>query len=62
MLLTSYMESFFLFFFQLCLFKEQANKEVALKTEAVASKNEALKQQASMEQMLHMKSEVNCQL
>ncbi|KAK9910308.1 hypothetical protein M0R45_034276 [Rubus argutus] len=41
---------------ELFLCKEQAKKEVALKTEAVASKNEALKQKASMERMLHMKS------
>nr|XP_011468977.1 PREDICTED: myosin-11-like isoform X3 [Fragaria vesca subsp. vesca] len=41
---------------ELCLCKEQAKKEVALKNDAVASKNEALKQQASLERMLHMKS------
>ncbi|PRQ58287.1 putative transcription factor C2H2 family [Rosa chinensis] len=41
---------------ELCLCKEQAKKEVASKNDAVASKNEALKQQASMERMLRMKS------
>ncbi|KAL6124126.1 hypothetical protein ACLB2K_076641 [Fragaria x ananassa] len=41
---------------ELCLCMERAKKEVALKNDAVASKNEALKQQASLERMLHMKS------
>lgn len=50
------------FFFQLCLCKEQVKKEVAVKNDAVASKNEALKQQASTERMLHIKSGVNCEL
>ncbi|XP_050387629.1 uncharacterized protein LOC126803935 [Argentina anserina] len=41
---------------ELCLCKEQAKKEVALKNDAVASKNEALKQQVPLERMLHVKS------
>lgn len=56
------MANFASFFFQLCLCKEQVKKEVALKNDAVASKNEALKQQASTERMLHMKYGVNSEM
>ncbi|KAL6126232.1 hypothetical protein ACLB2K_074283 [Fragaria x ananassa] len=41
---------------ELCICKEQAKKEVSLKNDAVALKNESLKQQVSLERMLHMKS------
>jgi hypothetical protein len=49
MLLTYYKANLF----QLSLCKEQAKKEVA------NLKNEALKQQTSMQQMLQMRTEVN---